>query len=130
MLQFVSLRTKVNLPFFSVTVTRVYAMHFYYSYTTQSILTKEYTLHSVAGIDLFILSYLSVLNLEIAISCPSLARVIFKILRIPLTGLLKPSPGCTIFTEMDSSHTPAPPHTAYIVTWRFGWDPAPDEQLL
>ena len=108
MLQFVSLRTKMNLPLFSATVTRVYVMHFYYSYTTQSILTKECTLHSVAGIDLFILSYLSGLNLESAISCPSLARVMFKILHILLTGLLKPSPDCTIFTEMDSSHAPAP----------------------
>lgn len=75
----------------------------------QSILTKSHPIHSVAGVALFILSYLSVLNLEIVISCPSLARVIFKILCIPLTDLLKPSPDCTIFTEMDSTH--APPHT-------------------
>lgn len=120
MLQFVSLRTKVNLPFFSVTVTRVYVMHFYYSYTTQSILTKGYTIHSVAGTALFILSYVSVLNLEVAISCPSLARVIFKILRIPLIGLLKPSPDCTIFTKMDSSHAPPPPPSClycYLEVW-------------
>lgn len=75
----------------------------------QSILTKGYTTHSVAGTALFILSYVSVLNLEVAISCPSLARVIFKVLRIPLIGLLKPSPDCTIFTKMDSSRaTPRP----------------------